>query len=454
MNSDAQIARLAPMSGRRRRLAVVGSGISGLSAAWLLSQAHDVTLLEADNRLGGHSNTVEVAGTPVDTGFIVYNEATYPNLTALFRHLNVETLATDMSFAVTLDAGRLEYSGSGLGGLFAQARNLIRPRFWSMLADLVRFYRQAPADVDSLGLTPLDDYLKQKGYGDAFRDDHLYPMAAAIWSTPTADVGRYPAASFIRFCQSHGLLLLTNRPIWRTVKGGSRSYVNRLLGEFRGTVTHGRPVTRIMRTGRGVEVTDAEGGSQTVDDVVIAAHADQALKLLADPSHDEQRLLGAFGYSTNRAVLHSDPRLMPKRRKVWSAWNYAAEGHGGGRELSVTYWMNALQSLPADKPLFVTLNPLTDPDPALTHHVETYEHPQFNAAAMAAQGELWSLQGQRNTWFCGAYFGAGFHEDGLQAGLAVAEDLGGVRRPWQVADESGRIVVTRRAAAVPEEDAA
>ncbi|WP_341988613.1 NAD(P)/FAD-dependent oxidoreductase [Azorhizobium sp. AG788] len=426
------------------RIAVIGSGIAGLSAAWLLSQRHEVSVFEADDRVGGHSHTVDAGDTPVDTGFIVYNEATYPNLTALFEHLDVPTKASDMSLGVSLDNGRLEYSGDNLASLFAQPRNLLRPRFWSMLRDLLRFYREAPAHAPHLGALSLEDYLRRNGYGSAFRDDHLYPMAAAIWSTPAAEIGAYPAASFIRFCVNHGLLQVKDRPAWRTVDGASRAYVQRLTRPFADRIALKRGVRALRRLGAGVEVIDTDGVSAHFDHVVIGAHADQALAMLTDPSPAERSVLGAFGYSRNEAVLHSDTRLMPKRRRVWSSWNYTSVREGGTNHLSVTYWMNKLQGIPEHTPLFVTLNPVRAPDPAKVIRTDSYLHPMFNSAALAAQRQLWSLQGVRNTWFCGAYFGAGFHEDGLQAGLAVAEALGGVRRPWTVPDESGRIVLGPR----------
>ena len=428
----------APGSGGR--IAVVGAGISGLSAAWLLSQRHDVTLFESDSRLGGHSNTVEVAGLAVDTGFIVYNEKTYPNLAALFAHIGVETRATEMSFAVSLDGGRLEYSGSGLRGLFAQPGNLLSPRFGSMLKDLLRFYRNAPRDLSSLGLDSLDSYLDANGYGAAFRDDHLYPMAAAIWSTPAAEVGRYPAAAFVRFCDNHGLLQIADRPAWRTVDGGSRRYVERLRRRFQGRIESGCPVRAILRHADGVTVHMGDGTERPFDHVVVATHADQALALVERPSRAERELLGAFRYSRNEAVLHSDPRLMPRRRAAWAAWNYLADRRGDPR-LCVTYWMNRLQHLPESQPLFVTLNPIEPPSSDSVAYRTSYEHPLFDTDAIAAQERLWSLQGDGGLWYCGAYFGAGFHEDGLQAGLAVAEALGGVRRPWRVAEESGRIAL-------------
>jgi predicted NAD/FAD-binding protein len=428
----------------RKNIAVVGTGISGMSAAWLLSQNHNVTVYESEPRLGGHSNTVTVAGADgdiaVDTGFIVYNELTYPNLTALFQHLGVPTQLSDMSFAVSINGGDLEYSG-GLAGLFAEKRNLFRPRFWSMLRDLHRFYREAPRDLAALEQihTTLGDYLEAGSYGTAFRRDHLLPMAAAIWSAPARQILNYPAASFIRFHDSHGLLRLRNRPPWRTVCGGSRAYVERLTQSYMDRVRLATPVAAVRRGLQSVEIRDTRGAVETFDDVVIASHADQALALLGDASAEERRLLGAFRYSRNVTILHSDASLMPRRRAVWSSWNYIG-GHDDSENCpSVTYWMNSLQNIPQSTPLFVTLNPPREPRDEL--HREIYEHPLFDAAAIAAQRQLWSLQGRRNTWFAGAYFGAGFHEDGLQAGLAVAEALGGGRRPWRVDNESGRIAL-------------
>ena len=432
----------SPASGRPLDIAVVGSGISGLSAAWLLSQRHRVTLFEADHRIGGHSHTVDVAGTPVDTGFIVYNEQTYPNLTAMLRHLSVASTPTEMSFAVSLQGRAHEYSGSGLRGVFAQKRNLLRPRFWTMLRDLLRFYREAPGDLAGLGDESLETYLDRAGYSAAFRDDHLYPMAAAIWSSPALGIRDYPAAAFIAFCQNHALLQTGKRPPWHTVKGGSRSYVQALREHFRGTVRSGTPVRQITREVGGATL-HTDSGSERFDHVVIAAHADQALAMLGDPDDAERALLSKFSYAPNHAVLHSDPRLMPQRRRVWSAWNFLQGGEVRSGP-AVTYWMNRLQQLDTEMPLLVTLNPHTPPDPALMHWQGTYAHPLFDAAAIAAQRQLWSLQGRHNTWFCGAYFGAGFHEDGLQAGLAVAEQLGGALRPWQVANPSGRIHVRPR----------
>ncbi|MCB1498805.1 MAG: FAD-dependent oxidoreductase [Bauldia sp.] len=427
----------------RHRIAIVGTGISGMSAAWLLSQRHDITVYEQADRIGGHSNTVLLRGgtnaVAVDTGFIVYNERTYPNLTALFAHLDVPTTPSDMSFSVSLDDGAFEYAGGcGLNGLIAQKRNIARPRYWSLLGDLVRFYRSAAQDLPELDATTvsLRDYLHVRGYGSAFRDDHLLPMAAAIWSAPTETILDFPAASFIRFFDNHGLLEFRDRPQWRTVVGGSRVYAERLTAPYRDRIRLGAAVSEIVRECGQVRVRDSSGHTETFDHVVVATHANQALRMLADPSDEERDLLGAFRYSRNLAVLHADPVLMPKRRAAWAAWNHL----GRGQQASVTYWMNRLQPLPDTTPLFVTLNPTVTPRDLFCS--ETYEHPILDAAAAGAQRHLWSLQGRLNTWFCGAHFGAGFHEDALQAGLAVAEALGGGRRPWLVTGESSRIFVT------------
>lgn len=427
----------------RLRIAVVGTGISGLAAAWLLSQRHDVTVYEQSPRAGGHSNTVDVPGKDgpiaVDTGFIVYNPPNYPNLTALFDHLGIATKPSEMSFSVSRCDGALEYAGTNLAALFAQRTNILKPRFWGMLSDLRRFYRDAPRDLalGKLGDLTLGEYLRQNRYGSAFQDDHLLPMAAAIWSAPANSMLDCSAAALVRFFENHGLLLIKDRPEWRTVTGGSRTYVDKLLGGLHSGIRRDARVASVGNSETGAEVVQANGEKSSFDHVVIAAHSDQALAMLREPSSEETRLLSAIRYRENRVVLHSDCDLMPKRPGVWSSWNYVHSGASAGGTAQITYWMNRLQGLPTGRPLFVTLDPSREPKNPI--HTEIYSHPVFDASAHRAQRELWSLQGRRNIWFCGAYFGAGFHEDGLQAGLAVAEQLGGVRRPWSVPDESARI---------------
>ena len=414
-----------------------------MSAAWLLGRGHDVTLYEKDARIGGHSNTVEVATASgpvaVDTGFIVFNERTYPNLVALLKHLGIATKPSDMSFGVSLDGGRTEYSSVSAGAFLGGGRNLLSARFWSMLLDLVRFYRQAPSDLPALrrSMLSLGAYLDRHKYGEAFQRDHLLPQAAAIWSAPLAAIRDYPACAFVQFFENHELLKLGQRATWRTVEGGARTYVKALTAPYASRLRLGRGVASIRREGGAVWVRDCGGGVERFNAVVIATHADSALKMLDDPSAEERELLGAFRYSKNQAVLHTDPSMMPRTRKQWASWNYV--GDDPERGCVVSYWMNLLQSLPCEEQIFLTLNPQRAPrDEAVLYQTE-YEHPLFDARALRAQRRLWTLQGVRETWYCGAHFGAGFHEDGLQAGLAVAEQLGGLKRPWTVEGESGRI---------------
>ncbi|MCV6610759.1 MAG: FAD-dependent oxidoreductase [Amphritea sp.] len=436
---------------RPQKIAVIGSGISGLSCAWLLNKAHNVTLYEKDDRLGGHSNTVSFTldgqQVDVDTGFIVFNPVNYPNLVQFFRHLDVETCATDMSFAVSIDNGAtapLEYSGSGLGGLFAQKRNLISPSFWSMIRDLLRFYRNSEALEQQPGLDQisLGQLLHQHGYGDHFIYNHLLPMGAAIWSTPVKQMLDYPALSFLRFCRNHGLVQLKDRPQWSTVVGGSIRYVNKVADELQDKIRLNSRIHRVIRNDGEIIIEDLHGGREYYDHVVLACHSDQALALLSDPSAAEQTLLNSFPYQRNQAFLHLDQSLLPEDPAVWSSWNYMASGEQDDRQVSVSYLMNQLQPLNTDTPVIVSLNPLKDPAPDTLIRSFFYDHPAFGRDSYSAQQKLWQLQGQQNTWYCGAYFGYGFHEDGIQSGLAVAEQLGGVPRPWQLDNPSSRIFVT------------
>lgn len=418
------------------RIAVVGSGAAGLGAAWLLSDRNDVTVFEAGKHAGGHCHTHDVErqgrSVSVDTGFIVYNEPNYPNLSALFRHLDVATEDSQMSFSVHTACGGLEWAGTNLATVFAQARNLGRPRFLRMLFDLLRFNRSAAADLTAGRMTGLSlgDYLDAGGYGEPFRCWYLLPMGAAIWSCSVGSMLRFPAESFVRFFANHGLLTVNDQPQWRTVTGGSRNYVERILQDLNGQVLLNTPVIAIKREPNGVLLRDARGRHQRFDHVVIAGHADQALAMLADPSGDERELLGAFSYQPNIAVLHQDSALMPRRRRVWSSWNYAADSlDHNGDTVSLTYWMNKLQNIDPACPLFVTVNPNKRPRDELVLAEMSYDHPLFDAPALAAQRSLNRLQGVDRTWFCGSYFGYGFHEDAFTSGLEVAEALG-ASRPW------------------------
>lgn len=418
-------------------IGIVGSGISGLSAAWLLSRRHNVTVFEKDRRLGGHSNTVQatVQGKTidVDTGFIVYNERNYPELTAFLDHLNIATTSSAMSFSASIGGGELEYCGSSPLALFAQKRNLLRPKFYRMLADIVRFNRLGTAhlDIADRGDWTLGHFLDTHGFGSAFKGAYLLPMAAAIWSCPTATMLHFPATSFLRFFANHGLLTVNDQPKWRTLEHRSKDYVERLRARSAPQVRESAPVIAVQRRPGGVEVVDGRGGQFHFDAVVMAAHADQTAAVLLDADEEERRLLGAFRFQANRAVLHSDPCLMPKRRGAWAAWNYAANGLlEPGDRVAVTYWMNRLQNIDERWPLFVSMNPITEPDPALVHSEHSYDHPVFDAEAVAAQAKMGAIQGRGGVYYAGAWLGHGFHEDGLRSGLEVAARLG-VQAPWK-----------------------
>ena len=441
--TDNRAGGQEPLDPAQLDVAIVGSGMAGMSAAWLLSQAHSVTVFEQGTRVGGHSNTVDVETggikTPVDTGFIVYNNETYPNLVALFAHLGVPTEASDMSFAVSIDNGSFEYGSGSLNAMLGQRQNIVTPRYWRMVLNVKLFFEQAvkflnqetPDNTITLG-----DFLGQHGFTGDMVERFILPMGAAIWSTKPAEMKEQPAVTFLKFLESHGLLQFTGQYPWRTVTGGSRAYVKRLTADYEDRIAVGRGVTKIKRLDHRVELTDTVGHTTKHDAVVIAAHADEALNMLSDPDPTEKRLLKSFQYTDNRVVLHSDPTLMPQRKRVWSSWNFMGQDDAG---VSVTYWMNRLQSLDNRHPLFVSVNPVREPNPATVHRFFDYQHPFFNLDSWQAQQELWQLQGSRNTWFCGSYFGAGFHEDALQSGLAVAEELGGVKRPWKVQNDSARI---------------
>lgn len=429
------------------RVAIIGTGIAGNAAAWALSRRYPVTVYERELRTGGHSHTVTVDydGTPVavDTGFIVYNELNYPGFTAMLAHLGVETVESCMSFAVTADGGRFEWKGGGdtwpetAKGLFAQPSNLLSPSYLWMLRDIVAFHDTSVkdhADGTLAGLS-LGEYFKMRGFAPRLLSDYLAPMAAAIWSAPADRILEFPAENFVAFFSNHRLLQY-DRPKWRSIKGGSHVYVDKLTAAFRDRIRTGCAVTSIRRTGQGVIVQDSLGHTDTYDHVVIAAHSDQALNMLTDADANERSVLGDIRYAPNIVYLHRDPRLMPKRRKAWASWNFLRWKRDGApvNDVAVTYWMNPLQGLDHSKPLFVSLNPPFAPDPDLTFGRYVCEHPQYDTAAFAAQQRLADIQGKRHTWFCGAWTGYGFHEDGLRSGLAVADALG-ASAPWLAVPE-------------------
>jgi len=411
--------------GAPQRIAIVGAGISGLAAAWVLSRCHQVTLYEAEGRLGGHARTV-LAGRhgdqPVDTGFIVFNYANYPHLTAMFRDLDVPVERSDMSFGVSLLGGRLEYALRSGNALFGQRRNLLSPGFHGMIRDILRFNRRAEAAARP-GQT-IADLVEELRLGPRFRDHYLFPICGAIWSTPASDIGAFPAEALIRFMRNHALMSADGQHQWWTVAGGSRSYVSRLETALRGagvTIRAGTPVRAVTRDADGVTLRGPGLPAETHDQVILATHADQSLAMLADASAAERDALGAVRFRPNRVVLHADPSVMPRRRRCWSSWVYrsgAAEGEAG-----ISYWMNRLQNIPATDPLFVSLNPGLPIREAAIFDEATFRHPVFDHAALAAQDRVAALQGQRRTWFAGAWLRNGFHEDGFASALRVARRL-------------------------------
>ena len=419
----------------QRRVAVVGSGIAGLSAAWAISAQAHVTLFEADDYFGGHTHTVDVAVEGithgVDTGFLVFNERTYPLLIELFAQLGVDVAASEMSFSVQSLAHRLEWSGSDLNGVFAQRSNLLRPAFYGMLSDLLRFNKLctalAASSQESALAQPIGEFLAEHRFGAAFRDWYLLPMVACIWSCPTTQMMAFPISTLIRFCHNHGLLQVSERPQWFTVRGGAKHYVDKLLPRI-ADARLSTPVTGIQRAemdGKSGVTVHSARGAERFDEVVMACHSDQSLRLLGDGATGQERqVLGAIAYHRNRAVLHTDTALLPQRQRAWAAWNYErGDANKEGQAVCLHYLLNRLQPLPWTQPVVVSLNPLREPAADKVVAEFDYAHPVFDGHAVAAQARVPSLQGQGHTWFCGAWTRYGFHEDGLLSGLTVAHRL-------------------------------
>jgi predicted NAD/FAD-binding protein len=411
------------------KIAIIGSGISGLTCAYLLNRQHDIAVFEASDWIGGHSHTVDVQVKgehfAIDTGFIVFNDWTYPNFIRLLDQLGVASQPTEMSFSVQDPNTGTEYNGNNLNGLFAQRRNLLSPSFWGMLRDILRFNREVLRDLNEQRIaddTTLGAYLRQNGYGQRFIHHYIVPMGSAIWSMSLGDMQRFPLRFFVRFCENHGLLSTTHRPQWRVVSGGSRSYVAKLSAGFVERIRLNCPVHRVERDIDGVNLYSA-AGNERFDSVVFACHSDQALRLLAIPSQAEREILGALRYAENDVVLHSDTRLLPNRRRAWASWNYCLGGTAQ-QPAAVTYNMNILQGFQSDTTLSVSLNQTAAIDPSKLLGRFRYAHPQYSQAGLVAQARWQELQGAQNSYYCGAYWANGFHEDGVVSALRVAAAFG------------------------------
>lgn len=409
------------------KVAVVGAGIAGNVAARELNREHEVTVFEAGHHVGGHTHTHEVEAHGrtwhVDTGFIVYNDRTYPHFIALLDELGVASQVSSMSFSVRDEAADVEYNGTSLNALFAQRRNLLRPSFLGMVRDILRFNREAPQLLASPGgELPLGELLERGRYGRAFVDHYVVPMGAAIWSTDPASMMSFPARFFVRFLHNHGMLTVNDRPVWRTIRGGSARYVERLVAPFRDRIHLGTPVEQVRRIPGGVLVKPRGHEAVRYDALFLACHSDQSLALLADPTPDEREVLSAIPYQANEAVLHTDARLLPRRRLAWAAWNYHVRPQGG--PVALTYNMNILQRLDAPEPFLVTLNRSDDIDPQRVLRRITYHHPLYTPASVAAQARHREIDGVRATYFCGAWLSNGFHEDGVASALAAVRHFG------------------------------
>jgi len=419
------------------KIAIIGSGISGLASAYFLKRKHDITLYEKEDRLGGHSRTITVRKDgriiPVDTGFIVFNERNYPNLTALFAELGVPVKDSDMTYAMSVGDGEFEWGAQDLNTIFGQRRNIFRPSFYRLFGEVMRFNRAAEEAVAANPVISLGDLIASMGLSEKFRQLYLLPMSGAIWSSPPRQMLAFPAKVFVDFFRNHGLLAMSGQPQWRTVDGGSKEYVARIAASLGDTVKTGCAAVSVRRDKAAVQVTDTTGATTSFDHVIFACHSDEALALLADPTAGEATALGAIRYQRNDAILHADPRFMPRRQRCWASWNYKSDGKGNEPAVSVTYWMNRLQGIDRSFPLFVTLNPQSKVADSNIYDRHVFHHPVFDAPAISAQRDIAGMQGQNNTWFCGAYLRHGFHEDGLHSALKVVEQLG-CAPAWAVLD--------------------
>lgn len=439
------------------KIAVIGGGISGLSAAYMLAEQHDITVYEKADYPGGHSRTLTLdrpqGPVPVDTGFIVFNKRNYPLLTALFEHLSVDVAPSDMSFGVSIDNGWLEYGSRQISNMFAQPKNIFRPAFWGMLKDITAFNRSAQQFIDAAPDVSLGECLSALKMGQWFQYYYLLAMGACIWSMPLSQMLDFPARTFFRFFDNHGLLTINDHPQWYTVRGGSQAYVKKLTASFKNNIKLNCGGARVIREADKVLVEDTQGGTDYYDHVIFGCHADQALAMVEQPTTQEQAILGAFQYQPNRVVLHRDTALMPKRRAAWSSWVYRADqlrsysqktndDHAETPSVSLSYWMNNLQPLPTDEPIIVTLNPAHEPKAELIENETVLEHPVFNCEAIAAQEKLSEIQGVDRLWYCGAYQRYGFHEDGLLSAVKLVQQLG-VRPAWlpNQADEAAPVAV-------------
>jgi predicted NAD/FAD-binding protein len=414
------------------KIAIIGTGISGLGAAYLLNPHHDVVIYEKNAYIGGHSRTIEVPlgenqMTPVDTGFIVFNDVNYPNLMGLFQHLDVPFQKSDMSFGVSIDNGWLEYAS---GGVFAQKKNLLRPSYYKMLIDIVRFNKQALSYIEKDATVSLQDCLDDLGMGEWFKRYYLLSMGAAIWSCPIETIMKFPARTFLRFFKNHGLLSINDHPQWYTVTGGSREYVSRLTKDFKDQIRLGTGVCKVYHDGDQIVVEDVNGGCEVYDQVVFACHADEAVKMIDQNNLDSISVLKNFQYQNNKIIVHSDTSFMPQEKKCWASWVYLSEEkEDNSSSVSLSYWMNNLQAIDPNYPLIVTLNPGRRPQEDLIFDEHEFSHPVFDLGAVQSQDKIDAIQGKNGLWFCGAYQRYGFHEDGLLSAVKVVEKMG-VKIPW------------------------